>query len=128
MIALALQAATAFNLLCSGTIIDVRPGDPSSLVNPVTRPFVMEFRVDLDRGRWCFHDACDISFPIASVTDTQIVLMSSEDRSARPTGRYIEANRENGEFLMRSGHIQTIEVRRGTCERRPSPGLPSRRF
>jgi hypothetical protein len=129
----AAAVAVVFNLLCSGSQVEWSRDAPlaerlSRSVEP-GRPYQIEFRVDLDRRRWCFHDACDISFAIASISDTKLTLLSNDDRaSGFRFGRHIEANRETGEFLMRRTSVKTIELTEGTCQRRPSPGLPKPKF
>jgi hypothetical protein len=128
-------SAAVFNLVCGGTKTEL-PASGSLAERlemathpPPGRPAEVEFRVDLNRHRWCFHDACDMSFPIAELSDTRIVLLADERPAGdHMLGNYIEANRESGEFLMRHSGVQAVEVTKGTCTRRNSPGLPELKF
>lgn len=128
MLALAMQAIAAFNLVCTGTSFW---GETRPLQMPENRePFRAVIRVDLEAGRWCI-DQCETTMPLRSVSNTEIVFRASED-SAGDT--LMTANRESGEFLDRMRLIGAgstgmyITMRTGICERAPFTGFPQRRF
>lgn len=128
MLALALQAAMAFNLVCTGTYY---LGEMRGLGLPEDRqPFRAIIRVDLRSQRWCIDD-CQTTSRLLRVSDTLIVFHASEDSAG---DNVMTANRENGAFLDRmrlnaQGSASAfISMRTGTCERAPFTGFPQRRF
>src|ERR1044072_9330720 len=72
--ALALEAALAFNLVCSGM---VRTG-PVCLAMPEASgaPMAVTYRIDLDARLWC-SDACGATEPVDTVFEGMIVLRDS---------------------------------------------------
>jgi len=118
MVAQALQAIAAFNLICTGTL---RTG-PIGLAMPEAggEPFAITYRVDLASRTWC-SDACESPEPLALVTDTEIMLR--EDH--RPTGSHIIiVGRQLGLFAdtFINGSIATL--RSGRCEQAEFTGFP----
>lgn len=134
-----LAAAAVFNLLCRGTLA-VHSSDVSANASTAERlqaiveprlvrtipDYSTEYRVDLDRGRWCLHSSCETSSEIEQVTDATITLLAGPP--LRREGTTIEINRETGGFFLRSWRPNGFDEVRGKCFRGPSPGLPSRRF
>jgi hypothetical protein len=106
MLAFALQAVAAFNLVCSVTATAGTSRARSTLI----------LRVDLERWRWCISE-CRTTQPLVSVTETEIWFTSSRHVS-RETGRYFDYN------ALPSGDFRA----EGTCERAPFTGFPQRRF
>jgi len=120
MIAAALQAIAAFNLVCGGTM---RTG-PLGLALPESggAPFAITYRIDLDRQLWC-SDACDTTEPIASVLDGQILLREQYD----PNGsRVIAFTPATGRFTDTRIEGETATLRSGVCEAAPFTGFPVR--
>jgi hypothetical protein len=137
MISAGAAAAAAFNLFCTGQMMTYSTEVPptarlSEKINALLEPkpsgrssaFQAEYRVDLTRGRWCFHDVCERSFPFEQVTDAELVLIFSTAR-AGPT---ITINRETGAYYRRANQSGGYTEVRGECTRRATPGLPKRRF
>lgn len=124
MIALALQGAAAFNLICTGTYTSgellARPEE--------TRQVQVTLRVDLARGRWC-GGTCETTAPIHRVTDTQITFRY-EDNRRLDTDTITTVNRESGEYFDRERFLSfnRYSMTMGTCERAPFTGFPARRF
>lgn len=137
MIAALAAAGAAFNLLCTGQMVTYAPVDVpgDSLAASLQRlspeytagrplSYETEYRVDLSRARWCFDEYCDKSFPIHELSDAEIVFMYSPDRR----GATITVNRETGAYYRRSVHAGGYTEARGECVRKPTPGLPKRKF
>jgi hypothetical protein len=118
MIAPALQAIAAFNLVCTGTL---RTG-PVGLALPESggEPFAITYRVDLASRSWC-SDACDATEPLALVTDTEILLR--EDHRANGS-HVIIVGRLLGLFAdtFINGNVATL--RSGRCEQATFTGFP----
>ena len=124
MLAFALQAVAAFNLVCTGT--EATGKLSVGLVNsPDAQPYSITFRVDLEHGRWCSHE-CSTTQRIVSVSDTEIRLETNvpgaDDLSA------VTLNRETGRFVDLLTIGENARLRQGTCERAPFTGFPQRRF
>jgi hypothetical protein len=124
MLALALQAVAAFNLFCTGTEVhnpDLRTRTSSQ------RPFTEVIRVDLEARRWCSGD-CRETFPIAQITNTQIVFASNTSDRAATDWVNVRVHRESGTYLSEMLLSDRISIRNGTCQRAPFTGFPRRRF
>lgn len=139
MIAAAFAAAAVFNLACHGTEVRVETTGSTlaERLQAITdasrteagRPYSTAYRVDLERRRWCYDLACDISFPIAAVTDVSLTLQEDKTGSGAGTKlRRILINRENGEYREWRVDPGVTETVKGTCEQRPFTGLPKPRF
>lgn len=107
MIATALEAALAFNLVCSGT---VRTG-PLGLAMPEAggTPMEITYRVDLDAGLWC-SGACEMVEPLNSVFGGVIVLRdlhhpagSSVIMVTPATARFTDTRIEGNTATLASG-------------------------
>jgi hypothetical protein len=107
MLALPLQVALAFNLICSGTM---RSG-PIGLALPERdgEPFTITYRIDLDARRWC-SDSCQATEPLASIFEGQIVLRDRHDPDGSSVvtiipalGRFTDTLIEGNEATLRSG-------------------------
>jgi len=111
MLALALQTAVAFNLVCTGTM----------QLNGIERPDETVLRVDLESGRFCFAD-CGRVERIARVTDAEILF---QDVPLPATGGRVvrRYDRASGDYLLSSvaGSVN-IEVR-GRCTTAPFTGF-----
>lgn len=133
-----LAAAAVFNLLCTGQLIRysavAAPGAGvaetlQTIITPrptgETRPFSMEYRVDLRRKRWCFDRLCDVTFAFDKVSQVELLL----DTSADPVrGPRTAIDRETGGYLHRVMRVGGFDEVRGKCIKRRSPGLPSPQF
>lgn len=124
MLAFALQAVAAFNLVCTGTSRS-GPFPGGDLSQPGGEPFTITYRVDLEQGRYCAGE-CITTEAIAEVTDTEITFhrVPITDRG----GSRILVNRETGRYV----HIEVVKddatVYQGDCQRAPFTGFPQRRF
>lgn len=107
MIGAALQAAVAFNMICTGML---RTG-PIGMALPeeTGEPFTVEYRIDLDARRWCADDCAD-SEALASVTDGVIVLRERYDEDGSSvimlhprSGRFSDTLIEGNNATLRSG-------------------------
>ena len=128
MIALALQTAATFNLVCSGMLhLDEARGSglPGSYA-----PFSVVLRVDIQRQLWCADD-CQTLRALSRLTQSRIVFeaLENRDRSTLTT-----VDRESGAFsdqtLRRARGAagrDFVETRTGTCERAPFSGFPPHR-
>lgn len=114
MFVLALQAAAAFNVVCTGTLT----------LNGMERPDETVLRVDLESRRFCFAD-CGRVEPIERVTDAEIVF---QDVSLPATGGRVlrRFDRATGDYLLSSvaGAVD-IQVR-GRCVEAPFTGFRRR--
>lgn len=118
MIAPAVAAIAAFNLICTGTL---RTG-PVGLAMPESggEPFAITYRIDLASRLWC-SDACDEPEPLALVTDTEIMLREAH----RPNGSHvIIVGRQLGLFADTFINGSTATLRSGRCEQAPFTGFP----
>ncbi|UZK70776.1 hypothetical protein OKW76_07070 [Sphingomonas sp. S1-29] len=120
-----LQAALAFNLICSGTLTEGLMGKE--------RPVSIEFRVDLKLKRYCAQ-ACPETFDIAAFDDRMILFVNSDNEGEKLI-RYV--NRESGKYYAE----RTYRLRNATkptdpikdvskleCKRAPFSGFPARKF
>jgi hypothetical protein len=121
-------AATAFNLVCTGTAYhsDGILGAPQNV-----HPFEFEYRVDLSTQRYC-RGACTTTAEISSITDTKIIFEAEEKG---PPEVIVYANRENGKYFSRKRLFAgatiddiKIDLAEGTCRREPFTGFPVRKF
>jgi len=120
MIATALEAAIAFNLICSGT---VRTG-PIGFAMPEESgdPIEITYRVDLDARLWC-SDACPGTEPLDSVFEGVIVLRDLQ----YPAGSHvIMVTPATGRFTDTHIVNTTATLRSGACRAAPFTGFPSR--
>lgn len=125
MIALALQGAAAFNLVCTGTHTWGEMFKKPLVENRVQ----VTYRVDLDRGRWC-SGKCETTAPLYGVTDTQIIFRLSEDKDAGADS-ITRVSRESGEYFNRDRWLLgdgLVSMTIGACERAPFTGFPAKRF
>lgn len=119
MIALALQAAAAFNLLCTGATLENQ--------QPTGEPMEVVLRVDLNAMRFCFDD-CGSTIAIARLTDTEI-LFQDEPMEQWPGARILRrVNRESGEYFAQIGTSAISVGSHGRCNPAPFTGFPQRRF
>lgn len=81
LLAILLQAATAFNLECSGTTVSL-----STLLGRKVTPFQRTYRLDLVRKVYC-EGSCETTLPIADVTPKYIVLSEYERETERERTR-----------------------------------------
>lgn len=117
MIATALEAALAFNLVCSGM---VRTG-PLGLVMPEAggEPIEIIYRVDLDAGLWC-SDACTGTERLDTVFEGVIVLRDLHYPAGSST---IMVNPATGRFSDTRVEWSRATLISGTCERAPFTGF-----
>jgi hypothetical protein len=118
MLAAALPAIAAFNLICTGTL---RTG-PIGLAMPEAggEPFTITYRVDLASRTWC-SDACDSPERLALVTDTEILLR--EDHGSTQS-HVIIVGRQLGLFADTFINGTTATLRSGRCEQAEFTGFP----
>jgi hypothetical protein len=124
MIAIALEVALAFDLVCSGT---VRTG-PVGLAMPEASgdPIELTYRVDVDGRMWC-SDACDETERLDSVFEGVIVL---RDRHLATGSSVIMISPADGRFSDTridagiDGNIATLAS--GVCRVAPFTGFPDR--
>lgn len=125
MIAIALQAVAAFNLVCSGTHVTATLVDnPHGLADRREASATWTYRVDLVANRWC-RDACETTQNILRVTDTMIYFRRMDEH---PFRIFTYVSRETGEILDQDNAADQVSVWRGRCERAPFSGFPARRF
>ena len=120
-----LAVASAFNLLCTGTVYIHDIDDPYS--PPDTQQVTETYRIDLDEGRWC-RDECASTISIAKVEPTVITLQDITIPTSHVQSYTITIYRETGllfsKLVLRGVESRTIEQ----CEVRPFGGFPPRRF
>jgi hypothetical protein len=122
---LALAAAAAFNLVCSGTETYSDNMAPSSARE---RPFSVTYRVDLNAGRWCSGE-CPETLAIYRVTERQITLTSNEaQRKNTVDWIHIDINRESGRLSADTVLKTSFYIRDGQCRPAPFAGFPTRKF
>lgn len=123
MIAWVAATAAAFNLVCAATETS---GKILDFANQAKREVTIEFRVDLDRKRWCSCECLSTS-PIFKVTDTHIIFRQEEDKDG-DIGLFV--SRETGDLFdrNRSFLINWVTLRQGKCERAPFKGFPALKF
>jgi hypothetical protein len=120
MIATALGAALAFNLVCSGT---VRTG-PLGLVMPEAGgdPIAVTYRLDLDAGLWC-SDACETTERLDSVFEGVMVL---RDRHYPAGSSTIMVSAATGRFSDTRVEWSRATLVSGTCRVAPFTGFLDR--
>ena len=124
MLALALQAVAAFNLVCTGTMI---MGSAAHEYEPLEGRFTTTIRVDLTSRRWCDGE-CRETAPLVRVTPTEIVFAELRPGGGSPSGGTHSVNRESGAYLYASRAGPVFLSHTGTCRRAPFTGFPARRF
>ena len=117
-----LAAATAFNLVCTGTESHILerhtvPGLPDA-------PLQLVLRIDLAQGRWCENE-CSSTLPIASIAATRIAL---QDDRGDLTSKQLFLNREDGSIHRRDQTGDFVVVQIGQCRPAPFTGFPTRKF
>ena len=117
--ALAVAAATAFNLVCVGTTYS---GGTQRTA------FSLDLRVDLETQRYCMDD-CRQTLPIRSVTPTEIFFENGPTSSSVIVRR---VNRESGAYFSEVKTdlvmIKFHSTSYGRCEPAPFTGFPTRKF
>ena len=116
-------ALAAFNLICTGTLTS------KSVDQEVTKPYSIEYRVNLDEGLWCDGE-CKVIKQIQEVQPTQLTLM--DFRGFGVLGRQwttIRVNRETGKHIAVESFDQgsltaSLSNWDGTCERKEFTGFP----
>lgn len=118
-------AASAFNLLFSGTMYVRDPGDPYSA--PATYETSETYRIDLDRKRWCL-DACKSTVAIAKIEPTSITLQDIATPVVNIQAYSVTVDRETGLLfsMLVVGGIESRTVMQR--EVRPFGGFPAIRF
>lgn len=121
----ALAAAAAFNLICSGTTHSSK----GFAENYPDAPFNEVYRVNLTSKRWCSRE-CTETQPIFEVTPERIVFEQDIRGDYDDTGRFV--NRENGVYAYRDRRLIGSDIfltwTRGSCKRAPFSGFPARKF
>jgi hypothetical protein len=114
----ALQAALAFNLVCTGT---ERAG-PLGLALPdsAATPFEISYRVDLDQRRWC-SDACEETEELGGIVLAQILL---RDRHFPAGSHVIIFNPATGRLTDTLNDGDHMVLRHATCRRDAFTGFP----
>jgi hypothetical protein len=120
MPAFALQAAAAFNLVCTGTYT-TEPSFATGAAASAEAPFTIIYRIDLDRALYCAGD-CVLLEPLAEVTDNEILLRNSAILSGFEDGTVIAWNRGTGQYIGRAVGVNTVRYF-GRCERAPFTGF-----
>lgn len=120
MIATALEAVLAFNLVCSGT---VRTG-PLGLVMPEAGgdPIEITYRVDLDARLWC-SGPCDATERLDTVFEGVIVLRDQHYPAGSNT---IMITPSTGRFSDTRVEWNSATLISGTCVRAPFTGFLNR--
>ena len=119
LVAAALSAALAFNLVCTGT---ERAG-PLGLAVPdsAATPFEASYRIDLDQRLWC-RDACDEMEALGGVVLAQILL---RDEHSAEGSHVIIFNPATGLLTDTLNAGDRMVLRRATCTRQAFSGFPS---
>ncbi len=118
MLAAALQAALAFNLVCTGT---ERAG-PLGLALPdsAATPFAASYRIDLDLRRWC-SDACDETEALGGIVLARILL---RDHHSPEGSHVIIFDPATGLLTDTLNHGDRMVLRHATCTRERFTGFP----
>jgi hypothetical protein len=118
LLAAALQASLAFNLVCTGT---ERSG-PLGLALPesAATTFEISYRIDLDARRWC-RDACAEVEELGGVVLAQILL---RDRHSPEGSHVIIFNPASGRLTDTLNHGSRMVLRHATCVREDFTGFP----
>lgn len=125
MVSMALAAAAAFNLVCSGTMT------AETIAGNKREPYTAIYRVDLDRQLWC-ESECRAHHPIQSVQPGSLTLHSDEvDSPSEKSSMLNQIDRVTGKHLITStkktyGRFAMIIIMKydGQCERQPFTGFP----
>lgn len=119
LLGIALQAALAFNLVCTGT---ERSG-PLGLALPdtIATTWEVSYRIDLDLRRWC-SDTCAETEELGDVVFAQILL---RDRHGAEGSHVIIFNPANGLLTDTLNHNDRMILRRATCTRADFTGFPN---
>lgn len=119
---LALAAAAAFNLSCSGESYYYK-----QLLGPKegVTPYHTTIRIDPDRRRWC-HDECESTLDMVEVSDRYLVFIK-EVRGTLDDTDFI-VSRETGRLFRRTRLGEFVSISEAQCERAPFTGFPARRF
>lgn len=117
-LAAALQAALAFNLVCTGT---ERAG-PLGLAVPesAATPFEINYRIDLDRSLWC-SDACAATETLGGVVLARILLRDRHSAEGSHVITFDPATRRLTDTLNHGNHMV---LRHATCRREAFSGFP----
>ena len=110
MLAAALQAIAAFNLMCSGTVRTGTLGQ--ALPEQGGEPFSVTYRIDLEGRSWC-SGACETTEPLAGVAGGQIIL---RDRHHPAGSNVIVITPAEGRFTDTLIEGDSATLRSGTCE------------
>ena len=122
---IAIAAAAAFNLVCSGTEwAGTKPADKDPYNKATGKPFTDTYRVNLERGRWCFN-TCDTTSPIQQADEANILLDSATDPDLK-SGRLIRVSRETGQLVHRVAIGDYAFIRIGKCEAGPFTSFPKK--
>lgn len=115
----ALQAALAFNLVCTGT---ERAG-PLGFAVPesAATPFEISYRIDLDLRRWC-SDACAGTEELGGVVLARIML---RDRHSPEGSHVIIFDPATGRLTDTLNHNDRMVLRHATCTRADFTGFPN---
>lgn len=118
LLAAALQAALAFNLVCTGT---ERAG-PLGLSIPESAgtPFESSYRIDLDLRRWC-RDECAETEAVGDVVLARILL---RDRHSPEGSHVIIFDPATGALTDTLNEGNRMVLRHASCRREPFAGFP----
>lgn len=125
MTSVALAAAMAFNLVCTGTTYIGSGMDALKKEN--RSPYSETFRIDLGAERWC-SGKCVTTSRIYRFSQTRIMLkLEQDDRIGLES--FISLNREDGSIVDRTkASEEFIIMNTGKCERAAFTGFPARKF
>jgi hypothetical protein len=114
----ALQAALAFNLVCTGT---ERAG-PLGLAVPdsAATTFEISYRIDLDLRRWC-SDACDETEELGGIVLARILL---RDEHSPEGSHVIIFDPATGRLTDTLNDGDRMVLRHATCRREDFTGFP----
>lgn len=117
--------ASAFNLLCSGTMYTRDPADSYS--GPTMQDISETYRLDLAKRRRCI-DKCSTTLPIVRIDPTRIVLQDLTVPADGIQSYNVEINRETG-TMVSTLKLAGMEVRTVQhCEPQPFTGFPPLKF
>jgi len=125
MLGSAVAMASAFNLLCSGTMYTRDPADPYS--GPALQDVSETYRIDLVKRRWCV-DKCTTTLPIIRAEPTHLILQDITTPSDGIQSYSVDVNRETGVMFttlrMAGMEVRTVQH----CEAQPFTGFPLLKF
>jgi len=110
---------SAFNLVCVGTVtwgdtdFPFRQTDPSETV----------FRVDLESRRYC-RQPCGMSFPIASISDSEIVFNDVREGLGTNGAFVARMDRQSGRYSSYWRFHSIVEEEEGICTMTAPTSLP----